>query len=65
MTEYNKRYADRSPESSKKNPNMYLNALAARKYGRYMQMVHGENSMFDRSLPLKMTKNLSNLEEIP
>jgi hypothetical protein len=49
ITEYNKRYLDRSPENKLKNPQIYLNALAARKYHRYMNMVHGGDPRFDKS----------------
>jgi hypothetical protein len=52
VTEYNKRYLDRSPENQQKNPSVYLNALARRKYQKYIQMVHGPNSCFDRSIPI-------------
>ena len=53
ITEYNKRYQDRSPENMLRNPQIYLNALAARKYHRYMHMVHGGDPRFDKpTIPL-------------
>jgi len=54
ITEYNKRYMDRSPENKLKNPPIYLNALAARKYQRYINMVHGSDSRFDKSIPFRL-----------
>jgi hypothetical protein len=54
ITEYNKRYMDRSPENKLKNPQIYLNALAARKYQRYINMVHGSDSRFDKSIPFRL-----------
>lgn len=67
LTEYSKRYQDRSPENAQKNPQYYLTALAARKYHKYMQMVHGGDPRFDRSAPMRefkeMKGDLSNMDE--
>ncbi len=61
-SEYNKRYYDRgSAENLKKNAPYYLTALAARKYSKYMEMVHGQ----ERSKSLKISTDTRPIDEDP
>ena len=45
ISEYQKKFVDRGyPENLQKNSPFYLTALAARKYQKYIELVHGDSA---------------------